>query len=334
MITKAQFYILGKEKDTYKLQEITTREPLKQTLSLETSNLRIVRFINGWHKTGTPSVMACGQITCNIEPGSNSTSGADVLVFNDQDVQHFETPPHKRVNDLWVFSSLEPPNHILTEHQFEWDGFFNYSTTYVRETKRTLHSFRSELGKKRQPTKINFASQRKRILPRALWIVSHCTQKDRYQVLSGRAEYIQELSKHFRIDIYSPAEACKNQFGSLVLDNRTQVAPKIGAYMFYLAFENNLCRDYISEKLWKVLNANVPTIPVVLGGLSIEEYKHVAPPNSYIHVKNFTSPEALAQHLKYVSTDDTAYTYYMQWRNTFSLYNHNTFKSKLRSQYI
>ena len=41
-------------------------------------------------------------------------------------------------------------------------------------------------------------------------------------------------------------------------------------------------------------------VPIVLGGLSMEDYKNIAPSNSYIDVRNFTSPIKLAEHLKFV----------------------------------
>ena len=55
---------------------------------------------------------------------------------------------------------------------------------------------------------------------------------------------------------------------------------------FYLAFENSLCRDYITEKFWKVLSYNV--VPVVLNGVNMTK---VAPPHSYIDIKDFDSVE-------------------------------------------
>ena len=35
-------------------------------------------------------------------------------------------------------------------------------------------------------------------------------------------------------------------------------------YWFYLAFENSICNDYISEKFWRSLD--LKTVPVVMGG--------------------------------------------------------------------
>ena len=58
-------------------------------------------------------------------------------------------------------------------------------------------------------------------------------------------------------------------------------------YKFYLAFENSDCEDYITEKFWRTLNKTL-SIPIVMGK---GNYKALAPPNSYIHVDDFTSPE-------------------------------------------
>ena len=41
-------------------------------------------------------------------------------------------------------------------------------------------------------------------------------------------------------------------------------------YKFYLAFENSLCKDYVTEKLFRILKYNI--IPVVLNGAQNEFY--------------------------------------------------------------
>ena len=58
------------------------------------------------------------------------------------------------------------------------------------------------------------------------------------------------------------------------------------SYKFYLAFENSLCADYITEKFWKVLDYNV--IPVVMNGVNMTNF---APSNSYIDLKDFKNLE-------------------------------------------
>ena len=90
-------------------------------------------------------------------------------------------------------------------------------------------------------------------------------------------------------------------------------------YRFYLAFENSLCKDYITEKFWKTLESPTYFVPVAMGGLSIDDYNEVAPPDSFIHVYNFTSVEKLGKYLQHLMTDDAAYNRYHQWRQRYTL---------------
>ena len=49
----------------------------------------------------------------------------------------------------------------------------------------------------------------------------------------------------------------------------------------------------------------------------VEDYEIVAPPQSYIDVRNFTSTKHLAEHLKYVTENEHAFNYYQRWRNEY-----------------
>ena len=53
---------------------------------------------------------------------------------------------------------------------------------------------------------------------------------------------------------------------------------------FYLSLENSLCKDYITEKFWKILPYNV--IPIVLNGVNMT---NIVPKHSYIDIKDFNS---------------------------------------------
>ncbi len=54
-------------------------------------------------------------------------------------------------------------------------------------------------------------------------------------------------------------------------------------------------------------------VPIVLGA-NKEDYLDVAPPNSYINVDDFKSIEELADYLKYLDKNDTAYAAYFAWK--------------------
>ena len=61
-------------------------------------------------------------------------------------------------------------------------------------------------------------------------------------------------------------------------------------YKFYLAFENSLCRDYVTEKFYNPLLYS--TVPIVYSGADYYD----APLNSYIDVRNFTSGKYLLHY--------------------------------------
>ena len=72
----------------------------------------------------------------------------------------------------------------------------------------------------------------------------------------------------------------------------------LGKFYFYLAFENSICKDYVTEKFFRGLQVipsmhwtslekidfQAPVVPVVLGGAN---YSAIAPNHSFIHVDDF-----------------------------------------------
>ncbi|EUB59168.1 Glycoprotein 3-alpha-L-fucosyltransferase A [Echinococcus granulosus] len=54
-------------------------------------------------------------------------------------------------------------------------------------------------------------------------------------------------------------------------------------------------------------------VPIVMGGRP-DDYFNLAPPNSYIHVDDFHSPAHLAEYLRYLDGNDTAYAAFFAWK--------------------
>ncbi|XP_067950547.1 alpha-(1,3)-fucosyltransferase fut-1-like [Watersipora subatra] len=285
----------------------------------------IVYRMDGYTLPKRSGGLKCGDFWCKLRHGQTNVSGADLAVFSEIDVQHFVHPPNKRPSDVWAFFSKETQTTLnITKSLPEWNGMFNYSATFDRNNEANMHVFRAELERITPSGSIKFSPTPRMKPLRALWYLSHCSSENNHHgIRSGREQYVLELSKHIPIDIYSASEKpfCRQVFGDLVKEHGTP-EPDMSDYMFYFSFENSLCRDCVTEKLWKVLESNSTTIPIALGGTSIEDYEIVAPPNSFIHVKNFTSPAALAEHLRYVAENDEAFHYYNQWRNEFTLVSH------------
>ncbi|VDP38463.1 unnamed protein product [Heligmosomoides polygyrus] len=82
------------------------------------------------------------------------------------------------------------------------------------------------------------------------------------------------------------------------------------SYHFYLAFENSICKHYITEKLWKHGYTHY-VVPIVLKREIVEQF---APPYSFIAADDFRDPADLAKYLKYLMENKTAYLEYFMWR--------------------
>ncbi|XP_063601704.1 alpha-(1,3)-fucosyltransferase C-like [Penaeus indicus] len=132
------------------------------------------------------------------------------------------------------------------------------------------------------------------------WMSSHCA------TVSKREEYVLELAKFIPVDKYgSCGQRC---------DRRSPRKPLCWVdilsrnYSFYLAMENNVCDDYVTEKLYNPLMYNL--VPVVWGG---SNYAKLLPPNSYIDARKY-HPQELAQLLQQLKADPVAYGKYHVWR--------------------
>ena len=83
------------------------------------------------------------------------------------------------------------------------------------------------------------------------WFVSNCNSN------SKRESLVKKLSKFIALDIYGRCgngnHSCPNKFECDQMLRRH--------YRFYLSFENSLCPDYVTEKLYRPLAHD--TVPVV-----------------------------------------------------------------------
>ena len=84
---------------------------------------------------------------------------------------------------------------------------------------------------------------------------------------------------------------------------------------FYLSFENAICKDYVTEKIFNALRLN--TIPVVLGGAN---YSQILPPGSYINAGKFESPEHLANFLYSLLRNEELFDAYFAWRPFYDIH--------------
>ncbi|XP_015127329.1 alpha-(1,3)-fucosyltransferase C isoform X2 [Diachasma alloeum] len=146
----------------------------------------------------------------------------------------------------------------------------------------------------------------------AAWFVSHCNTHSRRETL------VEELKKYFKVDIYGQCGKlrCNKENNEMCNDLIER------DYFFYFSFENTLCKDYVTEKLFSPMSKY--TIPVVYGGA---DYSKFAPPHSYINIMDFNSTSELADYLLRLSRNPVEYASYFWWKSYYQV--EDTTKSTL-----
>ena len=247
---------------------------------------------------------------CYLTYDRSLLNASDVIMLHavDLHLNSSDIPPHRLPHQIWVLYGAESPAYFPVDPKF--NGAINLTFTY-----RTDADVNFIYGRVRK------RKAKERIVPATLpnvytslnnsklvvWLISNCKSKSR------RRDYAFELQKHISVDVYG---RCSNQSCG---NKRTTEGQKlcertIRDYLFYLAFENSLCADYVTEKAYRALYHGL--IPVVLGH---SNYTKFLPPNSYIDVRDFRSPKELADHLKDISTNDSLYQKYTSWRKYYSV---------------
>jgi alpha-1,3-fucosyltransferase len=141
------------------------------------------------------------------------------------------------------------------------------------------------------------------------WFVSNCYAR------SNRKDLVSDIGKLIDVDIYG-------RCGKLQcpVDDQKCLDMLTDHYKFYLSFENSLCKDYVTEKLYRPLTQYV--IPVVFNGGNTSRF---APPKSYINANDYTTVEDLVKYLKYLIDNPKEYVKYFWWKQHYKIKSHPTF---------
>uniref|UniRef100_A0A183BZ81 Fucosyltransferase n=1 Tax=Globodera pallida TaxID=36090 RepID=A0A183BZ81_GLOPA len=117
----------------------------------------------------------------------------------------------------------------------------------------------------------------------AFQVVSNCNAS------SGRELLVKKLSEFMPIDVSGER------------------------HFFYLAFENSVCPQYVTEKFWRSLRAL--TVPVVLERAVLAGVE--VPQNAFIAADDFGSVKELADHLKALQNDSKRYLQHFEWTKRY-----------------
>ena len=190
-------------------------------------------------------------------------------------------------------------------------NMFNMTASYHRGSE--IHIPYGQCGERKEKYTFNYnkLADKKN---ECLWYVSNCKDSR-----SRRSDYANELGRYIPVTVRGKCGPEKNLTMSRAnLGQQFNDTVETNSYKFYLSFENTYCKDYMTEKVFRMLQDTIHSVPIVRGS---GPYKSVLPPHSYIDTADFKSPKALADYLLILTKNDQLYEEYFAWRSKYKCYN-------------
>ncbi len=132
--------------------------------------------------------------------------------------------------------------------------------------------------------------------------------------VAHRDEYAAELMRHVQIDSLGKclrnAEIDGFVKGGWADGGWHSILDILPRYKFYLAFENSMAQDYVTERVFHALSCGV--VPIYLGASNVREF--MPHDDAIIDAADFTSAQELADYLLYLDADDEAYAKHLNWK--------------------
>ncbi|XP_004696258.1 alpha-(1,3)-fucosyltransferase 10 isoform X2 [Echinops telfairi] len=218
--------------------------------------------------------------------------------------------PRRAHHDWGLFHEESPKNNYKLFHQ-PVITLFNYTATFSRHSHLPLTTQYLEGVEALKSLRYLLPLQSKNSLRRRLaplvYVQSDCDPP------SDRDSYVRELMTYIEVDSYG--ECLRNKDLPQPLKNPASMDTDsfyriIAQYKFILAFENAVCDDYITEKLWRPLKLGV--VPVYYGSPTVTDW--LPSSRSAILVSEFAHPRDLASYLRRLDYDDTLYKAHIDWK--------------------
>ena len=235
-------------------------------------------------------------LQCNFTKDVTAFRHSDVLLLNVVTLlNRTGLPSYRPPGQRWVAYSRESPYHTPTDFP---QGTFNHTMTYApfSDIPMLYGECTESINYSLTNTQVDYAAGKRHLVA---WFVSNCGGQ------SGRFWFVGLLQKYIPIHIYGDCgdRTCPDDECDTMLSKN---------YKFYLAFENSLCRWYLTEKVFRAYEAIV--VPVVFGAI---DYREHLPKGSYLHMADYESPAALARHMLKLDANDTLYNEMFKWRTKY-----------------
>lgn len=201
----------------------------------------------------------CPVTKCEFTSDRNLIDSADLVLVHMRD--GFDPIPQtpRPKDQRWMLLLYESP--MNTPDFSEYNGVFNLTSTYRLDSdfscNRDVFDW-ADPSKSDREKQFKVPENKVEKIGISVAVISNCGASTR------RMEYIREMRKYTRVDVFGQ---CGDKPFPTKL-NRTGEKAKwrdiiADEYWFYLAFENSLCRDYVTEKFFMFFQYYI--IPVTFG---------------------------------------------------------------------
>uniref|UniRef100_A0A915NXX4 Fucosyltransferase n=1 Tax=Meloidogyne floridensis TaxID=298350 RepID=A0A915NXX4_9BILA len=238
----------------------------------------------------------------------------------------YQSANEQRVN---VFLSHENPTILRTMYMSgalsrHVHNFFHWAMTYVN-TSHVSMPYGGFWLPPAETTRLGFKpiqlpSDQNTILHNKtqrgiLWLVSNCNSNSKREVA------VEALSKYINIKI--GGKCGKTPEDRNLCPRNRDCSYLYSNYYFYIAMENDICNNYVTEKFWE--RYTLPSVPIVL---KASIYQGFIPDNSFIALDQFKTPKQMAEHLNWLMDNPIQYLKYFEWRSKgWSIaWNHEGFR--------
>lgn len=273
---------------------------------------------------------------------TNQTVEADAIVFQGNHMPNL-LPPRFSSDQAFVYLNIESPQYLQFSNLHDLPSFFNWTATYRRDSDipywygsvipKFLQNETDILRHIEMGEHIDFKNYSEPNVEKdvvisqfrnknytdiflqktksVVWFVSHCG------AASMRDEYAEIMKTHVDIDIFGH---CSNRSNHCPKDIKGCLKNVTTTYKFFLAFENSLCIDYITEKIFHWY-----TQDIIVEARGARHYKNYLPEGTYVDSGNFRSPVHLAQYLSKLGSDQEQYIGFLKRKDYFTVISGNQY---------
>ena len=269
-----------------------------------------------WNPLGdyTRKIMECPKGKCFFTASKKfyDNTRTAAYLFYASNICWRDLPVPRQTDRVWAVMHEESPRNNWVLTQEAGLRLFNYTATFSRYSDFPLTTLSLEDPEDLTNFPVVPVSEKNKFRREGLapvaYLQSNCNPP------SDRESYVAELMNYINVDSYGKCLHNKDlppELTDPIKGMAAEATYKILAkYKFVLAFENAICEDYITEKLWRPLH--VGSVPVIRGSPSVQDW--LPDKKSGIIVNDFSSPKELAEFLLSLDKDDEKYEEYLKWK--------------------